>query len=186
MNMSDTLNYLNILPRTNDILIPTIRYDPKIVMNNIRNSLSNDIVAKLLADNILNSVIDKYDSLKIRHKTVKRIKRHINKLSKRVKKLNKKYGENSKEASFISKRMYVFYVYQSYASWLGLAKMFYCTSIINKINKKLKELYVTNPKDGKSIMKKILSNPYIPNKVIKDSINIAIWNNLLTANIMEK
>ena len=59
MNMSDTLNYLNILPRTNDILIPTIRYDPKIVMNNIRNSLSNNIVAKLLADNILNSVIDK-------------------------------------------------------------------------------------------------------------------------------
>ena len=68
-------------------------------------------------------------------------------------------------------------------AWLGC---FYCTSIINKINKKLKELYVTNPKDGKSIMKKILSNPYIPNKVIKDSINIAIWNNLLTANTMEK
>ena len=35
-------------------------------------------------------------------------------------------------------------------------------------------------------MKKILSNSYIPNKVIKDSINIAIWNNLLTANTMEK
>ena len=135
--------------------------------------------------NFLGALI-KYDYLKIRHKTVKRIKRRINKLSKRVKKLNKKYGENSKQASFISKRIYVFYVYQSYASWLGLAKMFYCTSIINKINKKLKELYVTNPKDGKSIMKKILSNPYIPNKVIKDSINIAIWNNLLTANTMEK
>ena len=59
MNMSDTLNYLNIIPRTNDILIPTIRYDPKIVIDNIRNSLSNDIVAKLLGENILNSVIDK-------------------------------------------------------------------------------------------------------------------------------
>lgn len=65
--------------------------------------------------NFLGALI-KYDSLKIRHKTVKRIKRRINKLSKRVKKLNKRYGENSKQASFISKRMYVFYVYQSYAS----------------------------------------------------------------------
>ena len=59
MNMSDALNYLNIIPRTNDILIPTISYDPKIVIDNIRNSLSNNIVAKLLGENILNSVIDK-------------------------------------------------------------------------------------------------------------------------------
>lgn len=128
--------------------------------------------------NFLGAII-KYDSLKIRHKTVKRIKRRINRLSKKVRYLNKKYGENTNRAILYSKKLYVFYVYQSYASWLGLARMFYCTSIINKINQKLKELYVNNPRDGKALIKKIISNPYIPREVIKETFNMAIWNNLL-------
>lgn len=95
--------------------------------------------------NFLGGMI-KFSHVKIRHKTVKRIKHNINKWKKRL------------QDETMSRDLYIAVLYKQFNSWFGLASKLNCRTIIIKIYQMIEQLGIADPLDGKTNNKERINN----------------------------